>query len=92
MTAKEIVKRERITIREIRTRLIGVIEEETGKAIQRLDEWEMRIEKENLSTPITVEAPAAIPAADDEPIAVEIIAPSLAAGAGADTGKNGGQS
>lgn len=61
MDAKEIIKRERITLREFRTALINVIEDGIGTAIKRLDEWEMRIEKENLSAPLTKPAPAEDP-------------------------------
>ena len=78
MDAKEIIKRERITLREFRTALINAIEAGIGTAIKRLDEWEMRIEKENLSAPMTQPPPA-----EEAPIDAAIVAPSLATANGA---------
>jgi hypothetical protein len=49
MDAKEIITRERIALRELKAAVIGQIEREIGKTIERLDDLELRIEKESLT-------------------------------------------
>ncbi len=49
MDAKEIITRERIALRELKAAVIGQIEREIGKTIERLDDLELRLEKESLT-------------------------------------------
>lgn len=82
MTKAEIIQRERITLREIRTALIDKIEAEFSAALKRLDDWEMRETKSALTggepSFKIADAQNGGKPPEDEPIDVEIVAPSTA--------------
>jgi hypothetical protein len=49
MDTKELITRERIALRGLKAALISQIELEVGRTIERLDDLEIRLEKENLT-------------------------------------------
>jgi hypothetical protein len=75
MDIQELINRERITIRENRQALIQVIETQAAAHLSRLDDIELRIQKEALTNgSATIKAPAV----DDAPVDIGIIAPNRA--------------
>ncbi len=77
MTQKELIQRERIALREMRMLLTDTIEGAFSGALKRLDDWEMRSEKEALTNgKVSFPEEQAKPA-EEPPVEAEIVAPSL---------------
>ena len=77
MTQKELIQRERIALREMRMLLTDTIEGALTGALKRLDDWEMRIEKEALTNgKVSFPEDPAKPA-EEPPVEAELVAPSL---------------
>jgi len=49
---RDFVKREKISLLERRNNLLQVVAEAFNKEIERLDDFELRYEKESLATPL----------------------------------------
>jgi hypothetical protein len=84
MDLQEHITRERIALRELKAAVIGQIEREIGKTIERLDDLELRLEKEKLTGgeptfKLNDAAPGTLPASGSQPAGEDTAAPVDAA-------------